>query len=101
MKKLRLIVTATAKADLKNIYDFIAQESSQAAERFTKDLTGELIKLTKRGLIGSPRDYISQGLRMYPYKKRCFYFRVIDDKLFVIRVLHSRQDVDSQEFPES
>ena len=100
MKELRLILTDTAKADLRSIYDFIAQESPQAAERFTKDLADELYRLAKCGLTGSPRDWIRPGLRGHPYRKRCFYFRVVRDKLFVIRVLHSRQDVEAHEFPE-
>jgi toxin ParE1/3/4 len=101
LKKYRLIVTDTAKADLRSIYDFIAQESPQAAERFTKDLATELHRLAIQGMTGSPRDWISPGLRGHPYRKRCFYFRVVEDKLFVIRVLHAQHDVDAQEFPES
>jgi toxin ParE1/3/4 len=99
LKEYRLIVTDTAKADLRSIHDFIAEESPQAAERFTKDLANELHRLAKRGMTGSPRDWISPGLRGHPYRKRCFYLRVVEDKLFVIRVLHSRQDVGAQEFP--
>ena len=101
MKPFRLILTATAQADLRGIHDYIANEkgSPVSAERFTRDLTEKLFDHAAKGLCGSPRDEVSPGLRGLPYRGRCFYIRVVEDSLIVVRVLSSKQDVTAQEFP--
>lgn len=103
MNPLRLVLTDTAKADLRSIHDYIAdqKDSPLSAERFLRDLTEKLYDHAGKGLCGSPREDVSPGLRGLPYRGRCFYFRVIDDQLIVVRVLSSKQDVTSQEFPEA
>jgi toxin ParE1/3/4 len=102
LKPFRLVLTATAQADLRGIYDCIANEkgSPVSAERFTRDLTEKLFSHAAKGLCGSPRDEVSRGLRGLPYRGRCFYFRVVEDSLIVIRVLSRKQDVTAQEFPD-
>ncbi len=41
-----------------------------------------------------------EGLRGFPYLNRCIYFRMTDDEVHIVRVLHQRQDVTQQEFEE-
>lgn len=102
MKPYRLILTETARADLRAIHDYIAKEkgSPLSAERFTKDLAEKIFNHAASGLSGSPRDEISPGLRGLPYRGRCFYLRINGDALVVVRVLNSKQDINNQDFPE-
>lgn len=99
MQPLRLIITDTAKNDLRNIRQHITESSPKMARDFVKDLTNKLYSLAENGVTGSPRDHIKQGLRGFPYRGRCFYIHIADDKMFVIRVLHGSQDVTQQDFP--
>ncbi len=94
-----MIITDTAKADLTRIYRHIKRDNPKAAKIFAKDLADKLYSLAEAGITGSPRDWVSHGLRAFPYRERCFYFRIIDDKMIVIRVLHGKQDISAQEFP--
>jgi toxin ParE1/3/4 len=96
---LRLILTDTARADLAEIYDHIKQDSPAAAKAFVTDLTEKLFSLAQKGVTGSSRDWISMNLRAFPYRERCFYFRIIDGAMIVVRILHGKQDVTAQEFP--
>ena len=32
------------------------------------------------------------------YRQRCIYFRLYDDRVVIVRVLHGSQDIDRQEF---
>ena len=96
---MRLIVTGTAKADLHAIHGHIKKESLEAANAFSKDLTEKLFSLAERGATGAPRDWVSTGMRAFPYKNRCFYFRISGDKIYVLRVLPGRQDITAQDFP--
>ena len=47
---------------------------------------------------GSPRDHIAEGLRGFPYRERCIYYRSDPDCIVVLRVLHGAQDVRPQDF---
>ncbi|WP_353765127.1 type II toxin-antitoxin system RelE/ParE family toxin [Nitrosomonas sp. H1_AOB3] len=80
------MVTDTAKADLSAIYEHIKRDNPTAAKIFINDLTNKLFSLAKSGVTGSPRDWISSGLRVFPYRERCFYFRIIEDTMIVVRV---------------
>lgn len=67
---------------------------------FIKDLSQQLKKLADTGVTGSSREWVSDGLRVFPYKKRCFYFRIDGNEMIVLRVLHQRQDTAVQNFPD-
>lgn len=98
IKPLRLILTDAARSDLKAIYEYIAKDSDAAAISFIQDLSDKLEHLAHTGITGCSRDWVSVGLRAFPYKGRCFYFRIIKDQMVVIRVLHGKQDVSAQSF---
>jgi len=100
IKPHRLILTDEAKADLRSIRIHIAKKSPKAAKTFTKELTAKLKKLADTGITGSPRDWVRSGLRGFPYKDRCFYFRIVENKMIMVRVLHSKRDVAALEFPD-
>lgn len=98
IKPLRLTITDSARSDLRSIYEYFAEDNPNAAITFVQDLTDKLEHLAKTGVTGSSRDWVSVGLRAFPYKGRCFYFRIIEDQMVVIRVLHGKQDVGAQSF---
>ncbi|NCB47996.1 type II toxin-antitoxin system RelE/ParE family toxin, partial [bacterium] len=68
MKPFRLILTDAAKADLKGIYDYISKDSELAAASFVKDLIEKLESLSKSGVTGSSRDWVSTGLKGFPVR---------------------------------
>ena len=87
-----------AQADLTDMCTYIALDNPDAAERFVDDLVRQMYQLAELGLSGSPRDWIRPGLRAFPYRPRCIYFRSYDDRIVIIRILHGSQDIDRQEF---
>jgi len=86
--------------DLTEIYLYIAREDTETAAIFINELHKKIYWIAKAGFTGSPRDWIRPGLRAHPYKERCIYFRIKDDELHILRILHARQDVTKQEFEE-
>lgn len=80
------------------MYTYIAQDNPVAAERFVDDVVRQMYKIAELGLSGAPRDWIRPGLRAFPYRQRCIYFRMDDDRVVIVRVLHGSQDIDRQEF---
>jgi toxin ParE1/3/4 len=94
----RLVVSDAAKSDLRGIRDYIAKDSPKAAEAFIADLTNKMNWIAEADFTDSPRDHIGRGLRGFPYRNRCIYFRSFPDRIVIVRVLHQAQDVDHQPF---
>lgn len=94
----RLELTEAARADLRNIRRYIAEDSPRNARVFVAELTAKMAFIAETGFTGSPRDHVAEGLRAFPYKHRCIYYRLYDDRVVILRVLHGTQDVAGQAF---
>ena len=92
------MVTEPAQADLDGIYDHIADDSPEAAERFVKRLVADMTRLARIGVKGVARNQISHGLRMHPLGNFAFYFRVDDKHLIAIRIVRGSRDKEALEF---
>ncbi|MFN3225431.1 MAG: type II toxin-antitoxin system RelE/ParE family toxin [Hyphomicrobiales bacterium] len=97
MKK-ELKLTDQAKADLRNIRDYIAEDSPHNAQIFIAELTAKILFIAEADFSGSSRDHLSEGLRALPFKRRCIYFRSYPDSIVIVRVLHGSQDVAARHF---
>lgn len=93
-----LVLTDAAKNDLRGIRRYIAQDSPQQALTFVADIAAKLAWIAEVGFTGSPRDHVSEGLRAFPYRGRCIYYRVFEDQVVIVRVLHGAQDIEQQDF---
>lgn len=61
----------------------------------------KLRSIAQLGLTGSNRGDLRRGLRAIPYRQRILFFTVDDRHLTVMRVLHSHQNITSDDFTES
>lgn len=73
-----------AAADILDIWDYIAEDSLDEADRWVDRLDEKLDLLATQALMGRGRDELLAGLRSFPFG------RYVD----VVRVLHSGRDVD-------
>jgi plasmid stabilization system protein ParE len=94
----RLIVAPLARQDLRGIRRYIAETSAFYAQEFMGDLTAKIAWIAQADFTGSPRDHISPGLRAFPYRQRCIYYRSYPDRIVVLRVMHMAQDMKPQDF---
>lgn len=62
------------------------------------DITAKIAWIAEVDFTGSPRDYISPGLRSFPYRQRCIYYRSYPDRIVILRVMHMAQDVKPRDF---
>ncbi|MCW2306128.1 plasmid stabilization system protein ParE [Rhodobium gokarnense] len=72
----------------------------EVATAFVADIHAKIEWIAKVDFTGSPRDHISEGLRAFPYRKRCIYYRSYPDRIVIVRVLHGARDVTLQEFDD-
>lgn len=83
------------------MYRHIAQYSRRSADEFVEDLYRKMHSLAELGLTGTSKDEFGVGIRLLVYRDRCFYIRVTDDALSVLKVAHGRRDISRQDFTES
>ena len=96
----RVVYSDIAKADLREIWDHVSDDSLLQADRLIERFRSKLEHLAKWNTLGRPRPEIALNCRSYPFGKYCFFFRPIDNGIEVIRVIHSARDLDQIEFPE-
>lgn len=89
----RLRFAFHAERDLVEIGDFIARDSPPNAARFIAQLEEFCRFLASRPLAGRVRDELSTGLRSFTYGRYVIFYRVIDDGVEIVRVLHGARDL--------
>lgn len=90
-----LVMTASAEADLDEIYDFILADNAVAADRFVTALVADLHRVAHLGYTGVERGWIRPGLRLHIYGNYCAYFRVDEHHFNVVRIVHGARDIDA------
>jgi toxin ParE1/3/4 len=92
----RFILTPRAQQDVNDIWDYIANDSIEAAGRVLDALENAMIKLAKNPGIGHRRDELTGNrhrlLLVYSY---LIVYRHETKPLQIIRVLHAARDVQS------
>ncbi|MFZ2277378.1 MAG: type II toxin-antitoxin system RelE/ParE family toxin [Prosthecobacter sp.] len=96
----RVVYSEIAKADLREIWDYVSDDSQLQADRLMERIRSKLEHLAQWNTLGRPRPEMAQNCRSYPFGKYCFFFRPVDNGIEVIRVIHSARDLDQIEFRE-
>lgn len=96
----RLMLTKRALRDLRAHYDYVAQFDAIAAKRLLHEINKKMEWIAEFGITGASRSFIP-GLRAFPFKNRCIYFTITHEAITVLRVMHGRQDISPDDFPES
>ncbi|MDI6025424.1 type II toxin-antitoxin system RelE/ParE family toxin [Corticibacterium sp. UT-5YL-CI-8] len=93
----RLIFAPLAERDLAEIDDFISVESPVAAQRMILRFEKAAMMLTERPYVGatvtSPK---RRGLRKWTVSPYVIFYRIADEQLQIVRILHSARDIDRQ-----
>jgi toxin ParE1/3/4 len=87
-----------AQKDIAAMYRDIARDDPITARRLVELVDSKIISLAVSGNKGVSREWLSPGLRAFPFKNRCIYFRVVASTMRVVRVLHGRQETQPEMF---
>lgn len=52
------------------------------------------------GFSGHPRDDLALGLRSLVHRERCIFYRIDDEEVRTVRILHGRRNLFSQDFSD-
>lgn len=84
-----------AVSDLEEIRDYLAAQNSDAAIRLLDEVDTVCSRLGKFPKLGTARDDVLAGLRMFPVQKNyVVFYRVVDSFVEIARVVHAARDFD-------
>lgn len=90
----RLVLTPLTVGDLNQIWNYIADESIEAADRVIHDIEKTLEQLAVHPGIGHLReDLANERHRFFLVHSYLIIYRTEGDALQVIRILHASRDV--------
>lgn len=96
-----LTIAAEAEADLERIATYVAEQSPGSALKLVRELRERCESLldAPRGYPLVPR-YEHLGIRRRPFGRFLIFYRVGNDAVEIIHVLHGARDYESLLFPE-
>jgi toxin ParE1/3/4 len=90
-----IIKRPRAKADIVEIWGYIAEDSEERADAFIDAIDQKLHTLAELPNIGRSRSELAEGLRSFPFGRYVIFYLVIPAGIEVVRVLHGARDIDT------
>lgn len=87
-----------AKADLLDIWEYVAADDIEQADRLLDAIEIQCQKLSRFPRLGRARDELLPSLRSFPVGNYVVFYRPSKDGIEIIRVLHGRRDVSGVPF---
>jgi len=92
--------TKPARADLKHIHDFIAEDSKHYARKVAQEIREKTDKLNELPSIGKMVPEVGKPevreLQIYSYR---IMYEVINEQPYVLAVIHKRRDFSPEDLP--
>lgn len=89
----KVVIAPGARADLITIGDYIAADSPASAVRWVAHLEDAIQSLSYMPERVQLRDDLRPGYRAKPVGSYLIFFRVVENAVQVVRVLHASRDV--------
>lgn len=95
---MRFVTTDAAERDADEIWMWIAADSPRAATRILDQFEEIAAILARFPGAGVARPELGDALRSFPVSSYVIFYRPIDDGVEIVRVLHGRRDITSEDF---
>ena len=89
-----ILKSPKAKADIIEIWDYIADDSEIGADAFIQTIDKKFHILVDEPFLGIARDEIEADLRSFPVGRYVIFYRRISEGIEIIRVLHGARDLN-------
>lgn len=97
MRKLPFVITKKAIADLEEIWLYTVEKwSAEQADRYYNLIFDEINYICKNNTAGKSMEHVRKGYRAAKVKSHLIFYRVINNTIEVIRILHERMDIDNR-----
>ncbi len=97
MKSLPYVISKKALADLDDIWYYTVEKwSVDQANRYYDLIFEEIGYICKRPHSGKSMDDIRKGYRVSKVKSHLIFYKVVNDIVEIIRILHQRMDIENR-----
>ena len=86
-------VSDAARSDLDEIWFYIAQDDSDAADKFIRAIVSRFPKLAAMPQLGRQREELLPRLRSFPVGRYIIFYRPMKNRIEIVRVLHGARDL--------
>ena len=91
---LEIVQTLLAEEDLTDIWVYTAEAWGLAqADTYLDEIASAIQTLTEHPQLGPARDDLKKGYRALPVNQHILFYKVLEDEIQIIRVLHKSVDV--------
>jgi toxin ParE1/3/4 len=90
-----IVLQPRAKADLSDIWQFIAEDSDDQADAFIDLIDQKFQLLTQQSGLGRRREELAEGLRSFPVGRYVIFYLLIPGGVQIVRVLHGARDIEA------
>ena len=94
MSRKIYILSEIADKDLEDIFDYTFDEFGyDQSEKYLLEIEEIFQNLIINPQIGKKRDEIKQGLYSFPKDNHIIFYRILDNHIRIVRVLHGSRDI--------
>lgn len=92
--------TRQARRDLKEIWTYIDQNDTNAADRLLRRIAERIAQASQTPMMGRPRPELRGNLRSLVVGRYVTFYELRPDILYVVRVLHGARDISVEMFDD-
>jgi len=96
VKRLKLVISDEAVADLIDLWTYIAEDSPERADQFVDQIHEKCATLADTPMMGRERSELLPGMRSFPIGRYLIFYRIVEETLQVVRLLSGYRDLDAQ-----
>ena len=97
MSKLKVIISDEAANDLEKIWVYTFQNwSKDQADRYYNLIWKEVQHLSVNPRYGKNQGHLRNGYRSAKVKSHVIFYRVAEDEIEIIRILHENMDIPNR-----
>ena len=97
MKPLPFIISNKAVSDLEGIWLYTVKKwSVEQADRYYNLIFDEINYICKNINTGKSMEHVRKGYRASKVKSHLIFFRVVNDTIEIVRILHERMDIKNR-----
>jgi toxin ParE1/3/4 len=91
----QLRISPRARADLIDIWSYIADDSVTNADAYIDKLYEAIEALGRHPGSGRRRDELAPGIQSFPFARYIIFYRVVTNTIEIVRVLHGARDIEN------
>ena len=84
-----------AELDLIDIWGYVAENNVPKADELLGDLESGFRSISQSPGIGRHRPELAEGLHSFPLKYYVVFYRLINQGIEIVRVLHGARDIET------